>query len=83
MWQQEAPTKIVMGGGARPIMAPHAEKETPPPTNGKNGMAPKWREKTAHIEKIPPNSILSTEVSIKSLVITAREVYKLCTNTKC
>ena len=30
----------------------------PPPPHGKNGMAPTWREKTAHIEKIPPKGKL-------------------------
>ena len=34
--------------GGKPNNAP------PPHTHGKNGMAPTWREKTAHIEKIPP-----------------------------
>ena len=39
--------------GPSPIMIhPHAEKKSPPPPLTEK-MAPTWREKTAHIEKIP------------------------------
>ena len=41
-----------MGGKPNNAPPPHAEYKTPPP-HGKNGMAPTWREKAAHIVKYP------------------------------
>ena len=51
MCQQEAPAKIVQD---KPNNAPlpHAKKKRPPSHTEK--MVPTWREKTAHIEEIPP-----------------------------